>query len=184
MKFQRKCILTVSDLRARCVIDPASQCWIWQGGTSRNTPSVYTLDYLRAEKTALPGPRAAWYIANQRPALPGWIMARGMKCHSLCMCPAHVRVYSSRTELRTAEGLSGRHKGIVSEARKASLRRAWAVGNGVTPPDVVAAIQAADATVQGRTLARLYGVSDSTVSNIRSGKLHKSSRPQALEAAL
>lgn len=42
---------TLDDIRAKCRIDAATRCWVWQGaGASAGVAHVYTIDYARKTK--------------------------------------------------------------------------------------------------------------------------------------
>ena len=64
---------TAADIKARCTVDPATHCWIWQGAVNARskTPVLYAFDHARADKRAMSGALAAWNIAHAAAPLPG-----------------------------------------------------------------------------------------------------------------
>lgn len=163
-------MLTIDQLKARCVVDQASHCWLWQGATSGGQPKLWTLDYGRIEKRVMPGPLAAWHISRQAPPLDGHLVFRCCG-NRLCLNPAHLREMASRAaiglHIRRARSLVGTHV----QVRRQNIRAAWAARGMVpTPLEVVRAIRAAPKQVTGRSLARQFGLSDQTVSRIRRGQ--------------
>jgi len=49
-------LLTVEAVKARCTVDPATHCWLWQGATAADgVPRLHTLDYARVEKRSRSG---------------------------------------------------------------------------------------------------------------------------------
>lgn len=161
-------IITISDLRARCRVDPASHCWHWLGATSKGNPRIHTLDYARAEKRTMSGPLAAWHIAHGE-APPAWapLVYRGCMVRD-CLNPAHLRLARDLAEIGVHQRRVGNRKGTCLEARRTNIARAIAArGTAVTPDDVVRAIRSAPATTTNRELSKRYGVREQTVSRIR-----------------
>lgn len=170
MAAGKRGMLTIDRLKARCVVDQASHCWLWQGATSGGLPKLWTLDYGRVEKRVMPGPLAAWHISRQAPPRDGHLVFRSCG-HRACLNPAHLREMGSRAEIglhiRRARSRVGTHV----EARRRNIRAAMAATGVVpTPADVVRAIRAAPAEVTGLALAAQYGISHQTVSKIRRGE--------------
>jgi hypothetical protein len=168
-------MLTVQQLKARCIVDPATHCWLWQGACSvvDGTPRLYTFDHARGEKRTISGPLGAWNIAHQAAPLPGYYVFRACG-HRLCLNPAHLREMRDQAQIGRHIAASGRRKGIRSEACRAAAAKGRAARGIVdTPPEVVRAIRAAPADVTGRALAKLHGLNPSTVSSIRRGLSHR-----------
>lgn len=168
-------MLTLDDLRRRCVIDRVTRCWHWQGAADRDgAPRLYTLDYARAEKRPMSGPLAAFQIAHQRAPLPGWKVYRC--CGTIdCLSPHHLAEVRSTAEMGRRIANSGRRKGIAaSEAKRAAAAKGRAAqGYSDTPAEIVRQIRLAPASVTGVQLARELGLSESRVSRIRRGESHK-----------
>lgn len=163
-------MLTIDQLKARCVADPVSHCWLWQGATSGGLPKLWTLDYGRVEKRCMPGPLAAWNISRQAPPRDGHLVFRSCG-HRACLNPAHLREMGSRAEIGLHIRRARSHVGTHVEARRRNIRAAMAARGVVpTPADVVRAIRAAPAEVTGLALAAQYGISHQTVSKIRRGE--------------
>lgn len=173
MKRHHKHITTVEALRERCVVDPVTRCWHWQGAITRWQPRIYALDLATMEKTVMPGPRAAWMIAHGEPIPPGRIIFRACGC-SDCVNPVHLRMARSLAEVGANIRGSGRRKGLQFAGRLASLAKAReAAGQRDTPPEVVRAVRQAPTSMTGKELSATFGISTSAVSRIRRGETHR-----------
>ena len=147
-------ILTVVSLKAHCIVNPCTHCWIWQGATSHGQPRLHTLDYARGEKRVMSGPLAAWHIAHEEPP-PAWAQMVFRACGTkLCLNPAHIRAAKHRAEIGIHQRNSGSLIGISSEARLASAAKGrHSQGIVDTPSDIVRAIRQADRKIPGTHLA-------------------------------
>lgn len=162
---------TVADVRARCNVDPVTNCWIWHGGMRKRDgvqqPAMHAFDHERGEKRTMTGPRAVWNIAHGAAPLPGYVVFRAC-CNRLCLNPVHLREAKTLADVGRHRRLSGVLKGNNTEARRANLRKAQAAaGVVVTPQHIVDAIQQAPKTITGQALARQFELSVSSVSRIR-----------------
>lgn len=168
----------MEDLKARCIVDAVTHCWLWQGGTTGDgSPKLHTLDYDRLEKRTMPGTRAAWSIAFGKAPRPGCIVFRAC-LHRLCLNPAHLREGKSKAELGQHIRRSGAWKGTYIAQRTASARKAsLAAGTIPTPEAVVRAIRQEPRTTMNVTLAERYGIAHQTVSRIRRGQSRKDVSP-------
>lgn len=169
-------LLTVEAVRARCIIDPAMHCWIWQGakGAKDGNPRIHTFDHERGEKRTMGGAKAMWNIAHQE-APPSWAPLVYRCCgKSLCLNPAHLKTAKDLAEIGLHIRRSGQRVGTATDARRANQLLAMAA-SGITPtsPDVVRAIRAADKSVTGEMLAAQFSMSRTAVSRIRRGESHK-----------
>lgn len=167
-------ILTVADLKARCIVDPVTHCWHWQGaraGGKKSTglPAIHTFDHARGEKRTMSGPVAAWNIAHQAaPNAP--LVFRACQCGD-CLNPAHLKLARSCAEIGLHQRRAGSRKGKNVEQRRANLAKGRAAQGIVeTPVEIVLAIQTAPSGITGRELARIHGLSESTTSKIRLGR--------------
>lgn len=168
-------MLTLDDLRRRCVIDPITNCWHWQGAKSvvDGVPRLYTFDHARCEKRTMSGPVAAWNIAHQRAPLPGWKVYRCCGTTD-CLAPYHLREVRNTKEMGRLIAASGRRKGAKSEAVLAAAARGRAAQGIVeTPREIVLQIRAAPLEISGAELARQLGIPKYTVSRIRRGESFK-----------
>lgn len=168
-------ILTVDALRARCTIDHATHCWLWQGALSTDgVPRLHTLDYDRGEKRTMSGPKAAWYIANGT-RLPEWAQLVYRGClHDQCLNPVHLRLARDRVDIGLHIRLNGKRKGTHMEQRRANVAKAQiASGHAPTPAEVVTAIRLAPKDVSSLQLSRQHGIAHQTVSRIRRGESHR-----------
>lgn len=158
-------VATIDQLRERCVIDAVTRCWNWTGATSNRSPRLHSWDYAKGAKRSMPGTRAVWGIAHGEE--PPRYVFRG--CHNaLCLNPVHLRRASTKAEIGQHIARAGALKGTCLEARRANQRLAMAA-SGLTPvPEAVArAIRLAPASITGKELALVHGVSAQTVSVIR-----------------
>lgn len=168
-------ILTIADVRERCVIDKATLCWIWQGALSSDgIPRIHTIDYGRAEKRSMSGPLAVWQIAHERAPLPGHLVYRGCQ-HARCLNPRHLHLASDRKTIGLHIRRLGTRKGKCTATRLANLRKAQiASGSLPTPDDVVLAIRAVPrAAATNRALAKQFNLAEQTVSRIRRGESYR-----------
>lgn len=164
-------LLSVAAVKARCEVDGATHCWLWQGARCSNgMPQIWSLDYARAEKRAQAGPVAVWQMAHDRALPVGKMVFRGCG-RKLCLNPVHLRLAGSRAELMGHVARAGHLKGRGVEQHRAALVKAReAAGIVSTPAALVRQIVAAPRTVTNVALAARLGVSIWTVSNIRLGK--------------
>jgi hypothetical protein len=168
-------LLKVEAVKARCIVDAATHCWLWQGAAStEGTPRIYTFDHERGEKRTMSGPRAMWNIAHQE-APPSWAPLVFRCCgKAACVNPAHLRTARDKAEIGLHIRRSGHRVGTALESRQASQRLAMAA-QGITPtaPDVVRAIRAANPAETSVALAARHHMAVQTVSRIRRGESHK-----------
>lgn len=172
-------IVTIAQLRERCVVDPVTRCWNWTGArnSSRNggrgIPTLFAFDHRRGEKRTMSGPLAAWNIAHGESPRLGWLVFRAC-CNNDCLNPVHLSQARTRADIGRHVAIVGKRKGNNVEARRANIRKAWAV-TGVVPtaPEIVLAIRAAPQDITGTALAQQYGMSQTTVSRIRLGQSHR-----------
>lgn len=164
-------LLTVAAVKARCDIDPITGCWNWTGATHRSgTPSIYTIDYGRADKRTMSGPVAMWNIAHNESPGDWTVFRRCMNC--ACLNPVHLARAKTRAELGLHITRSGKHKGTNLEQRYASLKRAReARGQTPIPRESVLAIRAAVGESTA-SLAERHSICLSSVIKIRAGKMH------------
>ena len=171
-------LLTIDDVRARCIVNNDTGCWIWQGSLATDgTPRMHTIDYERNEKRTMSGPKAMWNIAYGEAPRTGWLVYR--RCVNVkCLCPVHLGQTRNRVDLGRHIALNGKRKGNSIEARRANQRLAMA-GKGIKPtmPEIVRACRAAGPEVTGAFLAALYGIAPQTVSRIRRGESHRDIYP-------
>jgi hypothetical protein len=171
---KRALICTITDLKARCIVDQATHCWNWQGAmVSPGMPGIYAFDHATGDKHTMTGTKAAWNIAHGRAPLKGWLVARCCGGR-LCLNPAHLREFRNRAELGQHIRRSGRLIGNSTEQRRASIRLAYAAQGMVeTPAAIVLAIRAAPAGVTSTALAAVHGLGLSTICRIRRGASHR-----------
>lgn len=165
-------ILTVTHLRSRSKPGKGG-CWHWQGAKSQDgTPRIWTLDYERADKRCISGPKAVFFIA-QRCGLNGRIAYRG--CFTTdCVNPDHIRTAADKAEIGAALARVGIRKGTAIEQRRANVAKAQAA-KGIKPTEraIVLAIRQAPTSVTGRALAAEHGIDHRTVSRIRRNQSHR-----------
>ena len=168
-------VLTISDVKARCIVDPATHCWLWQRACSTDgVPRIHTLDYARGEKRVMSGPLAVWNIAHEAPPRAGHLVFRGCQ-NKLCLNPVHLRQAADQKAIGEHIRRLGSRVGVATESRRANLVKArLASAVTATPAETVLAIRAvANGATTNRALARLHGVSEQVVSRIRLGKTHR-----------
>ena len=180
-------LATVADVRARCVINPTTHCWEWQGArqyrtaVSKGMPVMHAFDHARGEKRTMSGPLAVWNIAHGRSPLPGYKVFRACCC-TTCVNPAHLREAKDDAEIGLHQRRSGLLRGRTSDARRANVLKAQAAAGIVYVTDeAVAAIRSAPPDVTGVVLAQRLGISEQSVSRIRRGLRRCDVRERAAE---
>jgi hypothetical protein len=172
-------MLTVDALRARCIVDPVTRCWHWQGAKDKSdgTPRLYTFDHARQEKRTINGPAGAFNIVFGRAPLPGWVVYRC--CGSLdCLAPTHLREMRTLADVGRHIAASGRRKGPATPGQLATAAKGRAAqGREDTPAEIVRRVRSAPATMTGRQLAKELGVSAGVVSRIRCGHTYREIHP-------
>lgn len=173
MTAPRRGIATVADLKARCVVDALTHCWLWKGAMSGSQIKIHTFDHRVGEKRTLSGPTALWNVAHGE-APPSWSRPR-MRClNSRCANPAHVVLFPDLKAWGRMVAHSGRWKGVNVESKLGNLelaRRARGVES--TPPELVRAVREAPPEETGLSVAARLGLSSSVVSRIRCGLSHR-----------
>jgi hypothetical protein len=166
-------VLTVESLKERCIVDPATHCWLWQGAYSTaGTPRLHTIDYARQTKRSMSGPLAAWNIAHGE-APPHWALVfRGCQ-NRRCLNPAHLRLARDNADIGLHIRRAGTRKGkALQSCRENILKAHQAIGTVFTPRPVVLAIKQAPKEVRNVQLAAQFGMAPQTVSRIRRGETY------------
>lgn len=162
-------ITTVEALRARCIVDPATHCWLWQGAVSGGQPKFHTFCHQRGCKVTMTGQRGAWNIAHGE-APPHWALVFRACQRTLCVNPAHLRLARDQADIGRHIHLSGTRLGTATDLQRMNGRKGRErMGIKDTPADVVRQIREAPASVKGIELAALHKLSNQTVSKIRRG---------------
>lgn len=162
-------ITTVEALKARCTVDPATHCWLWQGSISGGQPKFHTFCHERECKRTMTGPRGAWNIAHGE-APPSWAMVFRACQRQLCVNPAHLRLARDHADIGLHIRLAGTRVGTATEAQRENARKGREKrGIRDTPDAIVRAIREAPASVTGMQLAATHQLSNQTVSKIRRG---------------
>lgn len=169
-------LATIADVRARCVVNPATHCWEWQGArqyrtpVSQGMPVMHAFDHALGDKRTMSGPLAMWNIAFGQAPRPGCKVFRACGCPT-CLNPAHLREAKSEAEIGLHLRRSGTLKGRPRTAGQVDTIRKMHEAAGIvsTPADKVQAIRSAPAEVTGRVLSAQLGLSEATVSRIRRG---------------
>ena len=163
---------TIEDVYAKCIVDPATRCWIWRGaGAKDHKVRIYTVDHATATKRTMSGPTAIWNIAHGEAPPAGSEPYRW--CGS-CMCVnwAHIRLGSNHAAVMKSIKASGRWKGTHLEQRRASARKGHiSQGIRITPEHVVKEILASKGT--NVAVGARFGVHHSVVSRIRLNQTHR-----------
>jgi len=168
---------TLDDVYAKCIVDPATRCWIWRGaGSKDHKVRIYTVDHATATKRTMSGPTAIWNIAHGEAPPAGWEPYRWCSS-SMCCNWAHIRLACGHAGVMKHIAVSGRWKGTHVEQRRASARKGQlAQGMRITPENVVRQILASQGT--NVSVAARLGVHHSVVSRIRLNQTHKNVQRQ------
>lgn len=165
---------TAEAVKARCIIESGTRCWLWQGATADDgTPRLWAFDHARGDKRSMSGPLAMWNIAHGE-APPHWALVfRGCQ-HRLCLNPAHLRLARDKADIGLHIRRAGTRKGTAIESRRLNIKRAHAA-NGITPTPapIVEAIRHADPSLSNVEIAAHFGIAHQTVSRIRRGESRK-----------
>jgi hypothetical protein len=165
---------SVQALKSRCIIDPVTHCWQWQGAFSAGEPRLWAFDHALGDKRVMTGPAAAWNIAHDAPVPRGKMVFRGCM-NRVCLNPAHLRLARSLAEVGEHQRRAGTRKGRPRTPAQAAANQRMRDARGLpqTPPEIVRAIRAAPAGITNVALAAQHGVAHQTVSRIRRGESHR-----------
>lgn len=175
-KSIRRGVATIADIRERCIVDPVTHCWHWQGGMSSENrlPAIFAFCHERGEKRVMPGTKAVWNIAHGRAPLAGWLVMRGGNCSRDCLNPVHLREVKSRGEVARNLSWAGKLKGVaVAQKRAAAAKARAAKGAKDQAPETVAAIRALLGTMSQVAIAAQTGVSKGVVNRIAIGRTYR-----------
>lgn len=103
-------VRTLEDIRARCVIDDETGCWLWRGAFSikrggHATPRVWLAKDRRSEVAG----RAAWLLSGRK-LKPGAVVWRSVCTDTRCINPEHAKA-GTRTQMHAAMVADGRMRG-------------------------------------------------------------------------
>lgn len=154
-------ILTIEDIRERCVIDEDTGCWIWRRAVTQGSGGVTPVTHLPALRRVVTVMRAVLHLQGVElsSAICAWSTCRVERC----CAPAHI-LHGTKAEYGRAIKASGRYKGLTAYRIGSRKHR-----KNHTPPEIRSAIM--QSTETGRVVAVRLGVSESTVSRIRLGKV-------------
>lgn len=160
---------TIEAIKSHCTIDPVTHCWNWLGAVcSKGSPRLWAIDLRRMQKRVINGPLALWMVAHGEP--PNGLPFR--RCFNMaCMNPAHLHRALNRADLNRI--LAG--TGMFRTPRQVAIRQATVsiarAKSGVidTPDHIVQEIREADSSLTSAALARMHGLSETTVGRIRRG---------------
>lgn len=170
-------LYSLTDIKARCHVDPDSRCWLWRMATLRSgvphghaPPGV-----IGPRRVSCSARRIAWALAGRS---LGPAAAIYPACgHRLCVNPAHLRCGTTGDALRAASA-RGAFRSPERRAQLATLRL-----ERTTPAAVVQAIaDAIESGVTAKRAAALHGVSYGLAKRIRLGQ-HPHQRPPELAGA-
>lgn len=162
-------ITTVEALKARCAVDPATHCWLWQGAVSGDQPKLHTFCHDRGCKRTMTAMRGAWNIAFGE-APPAWALVFRACQRQLCVNPAHLRLARDHADIGRHIRLAGTRVGTATKQRQENAKRGReAMGIKDTPAEVARLIREAPASVKGVELAAMHNLSRNAVSKIRRG---------------
>lgn len=163
---------TIDEIRAKCVVDAATRCWLWRGaGWKQGRMRIYAKDHRGATKRTMNGPLAVWNIAQCESPPLGYLPYRWCG-NAMCANPVHLRLARGRADLMHCIARQGRLKGTHLEQRRAAAARGRiAQGMRDTPEHVVREILAAEGS--NFAVAKRLGVHHSVVSRARLRQTHK-----------
>lgn len=120
-------VRNIHDLRARCVIDHETGCWLWRGAMSRGERGQPTSRvWLPGEGggTVATAPRAAWILAG-KPLEPGHVVWRHHCARGDCISPYHGAT-GTRQQMHAAIVADGRlrgdpHRAVVNAKNRRAM---------------------------------------------------------------
>lgn len=163
---------TIEEIRAKCIVDPTTGCWLWRGaGSKHGRMRIHALDHRGVTKRVMNGPLAIWNIAHGESPPVGYLPYRSCG-NAMCAHPVHLRLARGQGDLMRIIGRQGRLKGTNLEQRRAAaLKGRIAQGMVDTPDDVVRQILSAEGN--NCAVARRLGVHHTVVSRVRRAESHK-----------
>jgi hypothetical protein len=159
-------IVTLEDLRDRCVVDEDTGCWLWRGTLSAGVPRVWAFDPERKAWRVMTGARAGWYLSKRGKARQlGKLTVYKVLCtESRCTNPAHMA--------KGTKAEAGAHLVASGHLRGNPLRAVKNLQNGMrnskATPELRALILASNEPAAH--LAPKLGLDHTTVSYVRQGK--------------
>lgn len=120
-------VRNIHDLRARCVIDVETGCWLWRGAMSRGERGQPTtrvwIPGADGGGSIATGQRAAWILAG-KPLEDGYVVWRQHCTRSDCISPYHGAA-GTRQQMHAAIAASGRlkgdpHRAVINAKNRAS----------------------------------------------------------------
>lgn len=154
-------------LRARCRVDPATECWHWRLALRDDgAPSVHVI--VDGKKTNMRGRRAAIYIASgELPPKRRRAFAIDACTSADCVNPAHARLGTLR-EFGLWARRTGRLVGLPT--KREGSRVGWEKRRAFTPEEVLA-IRASDES--DAALARRMNTTKASVWSARVGRTYR-----------
>lgn len=154
--------MTLDDIRNRCVM--RDDHWIFRGAKAEGKwPRIWAPDYTNGGiMRAQVGRRAVWHVMTGKPIAPG-LRVWGTCEHLDCLAPEHCKC-GTTAEWGAFMSASGVHK--TSIPRKVANLALSRKRSHLTI-EQMREIQASSET--GLALAKVYGVSDSTISKAKKG---------------
>lgn len=156
--------MNIDDIKARCFITDEGH-WTWKGAKSEGKfPRIWAPDYTKGgHKTAQSGRRAIWHLKTGKPIPEGWRVWSTCDRHD-CLNPDHIDC-GPTGEWGKHMARIGKHKTLshAVTSRKNALKRM------VLSPAQIQMVAASDQT--GRALSRELGVSEQTISRVRTGRI-------------
>ncbi len=166
-------IRTLDDLRARCVVDDITGCWLWSMALAEGgQPHVHYLCPDTGRKLTGKGRRVALLLAGVQVKPTEVAFARAVCAEPTCCNPEHARAVTKK-QWGHALSLSGKVKNLPSKC--AAARRAWDTRGRRITPAMAAEIRGSAAPV--RELAARFAVSEFAVWSCRARRTHLQGMP-------
>jgi hypothetical protein len=152
-------IHTLESLQARTIEE--GDCWLWQGYSQNGTPQVM---HYRKDKKGMYSVRRLLRELQIGRAMPDGQYGNTCK-NPLCVSPDHTLWKNTKTHMR--DMASRRTHGPVESLKKRQAR----IDLGLTKLDMEKAQAIRASSEPGRVLAEQYGVHESMIKRIRTGRV-------------
>jgi hypothetical protein len=157
-------IRTVSDVKDRCIIDSETGCWLWAGATASAKGRIIPVAWFASEGRVVTVPRMAYAMKNK--AKPGpmvWRICRNDRCCN----PTHMQ---SGTRKEWGAWLAG--EGFLkNDPQRSAINTRIRRSRKDNALSEELAAWARESEQSGVEAAHALGVSPTTVSRVRMGRV-------------
>lgn len=145
-------------------------CWAWQAGLDHDGYGRFKYRYPSGFYRGLHAHRVAWILTNGD---PGVLLVRHVACGNKACCnPSHLAIGTDadNADDRERDGRTARGERSGSRLHPERLKRGQHHANAVLSADGAREVLALSQTLTQRDLAKRFGVSKGTISNVLKGR--------------